>query len=597
MNKISQININNYYQTPKKYSFGKNYHAKNPIVKFEARKNEVNIESLKAHSLAFLGKPKEVVTPKTLYKKIYEQSLNLTDKEIEIIFKNIKDKLSKEGIVAKDEDILLTMWTLTQYANLDGIKELNEKIKQEADGCYRARKKEIPIGLGNTLRYLSSKNIARMEVRDKTIFPLDEMGMGYIERMLSEEGKTIDLSEYEFIYPIGWNEGINLFNQEKSYDKFIESVCNVVKKSYEKNKNFEKDLKITLTEDIAKRAADAGIRNLKIFSTRDDEKRIELKDIKNNLNSKIPTEDEINAICGSLGKYLHKENGKSEEYWTNLIAKYLYDGLTIYTPKQLSEKMKVHYRNIEKALPKGKTMKDVYYLIPELGRSFSYINYQYAIVNNIPMERFIAGDTDKTEYEYEGEIFGYIDDISASGQTTLEELGGLNYKGLYHISEDDKRRFQLTTNEIQNQYIIATIFTTRNAKNVTEEEINRRERINPLGEKIKDKLVITDFETSGIDVKYSKEEEEDMAIVRKLFTDFNHGDGGFQGLETKVIFPYMTPDSNTPILRFISEKMVERNAIKTQLEPAERAFEINEMIKKELAWNNFHAFCYFLSNK
>ena len=45
----------------------------------------------------------------------------------------------------------------------------------------------------------------------------------------------------------------------------------------------------------------------------------------------------------------------------------------------------------------------------------------------------------------------------------------------------------------------------------------------------------------------------------------------------------MTPDSNTPILRFISEKMVERNAIKTQLEPAERAFEINEMIKKELA--------------
>ena len=59
----------------------------------------------------------------------------------------------------------------------------------------------------------------------------------------------------------------------------------------------------------------------------------------------------------------------------------------------------------------------------------------------------------------------------------------------------------------------------------------------------------------------------------------------------------MTPDSNTPILRFISERMVERNAIKTQLEPAERAFEINEMIKKELAWNNFHAFCYFLSNK
>lgn len=582
MNKISQIYINNYHIKPKNYAFGKNSHAENPIKSETSKQAIPSLSNIKAYSLSFLGKPKDVVTPEILHKEIFRQSLNIKEKDVEIMFNNIKERLSEDGVSAKNEEILITMWTLTQYANMKGISILNELISQGANGCYRARKKEIPIGLGNTLRYLTSKNLSRIEVKGKTIFPLDEMGIEYVEKLMKEPLKRLDLSEYEFIYPVGWLEGVNLFNQEKNYEKFIENCTKTIKNAKKKGGDFEEALNETLTQEVIKRAKDAGIEHVKLFTTRKYGKKVNFADIKNNLNSKIPTLEEVNAICKSIGKYLAGENDKSEEYWTNLTAKYLYDGLTIYTPKQLSEKMKEHYRNIEKALPKGKTMDDVYYLIPELGRSFSYINYQYAIVNNIPMDKFIAGDTDTTENEYEGKIFAYIDDISASGQTTLEELGGLNYKGLYHISEEIRDKIQLTTNEIQNQYIIATIFTTQRAKSLTEEEINSRERINPIGEKVKDKIVVTDFENTEENVKYSEEEKRDLKAIRELFSDFNHGTGGFQGLETKVIFPYMTPDSNAPILSLISEKMVSRNAIKTQLEPAEKAFEIRTMILKEL---------------
>jgi hypothetical protein len=243
--------------------------------------------------------------------------------------------------------------------------------------------------------------------------------------------------------------------------------------------------------------------------------------------------------------------------------------------------MKDLYKNIENSLPKGKTMDDVYYLIPELGRSFSYINYQYAMVNNIPAEKFIAGDVDRAEEEFEGKIFAYIDDISASGQTTLEELGGLNYKGLYHISDDMGGLIKLTTNEIQNQYFIGTIYTTQRAKSLTEDEIEKRERTTPWGAKIKDKLIITDFESED-EVIWSDKEKRDLRILKDLFDDFNHGNGGFQGLETKIIFPYMTPDSNAPILKFLAERFVGRHAVKTQLEPPEKAFIINSMISEEL---------------
>ena len=70
---------------------------------------------------------------------------------------------------------------------MKGISILNELISQGANGCYRARKKEIPIGLGNTLRYLTSKNLSRIEVKDKTIFPLDEMGIEYVENETMKE--------------------------------------------------------------------------------------------------------------------------------------------------------------------------------------------------------------------------------------------------------------------------------------------------------------------------------------------------------------------------------------------------------------------------
>ena len=129
MNKISN-SISTNYNFPtlktKRKEAGDNFAHNNPIKIQQNFEQKAFIDSLKAQKLAFLGKPKEIVTPEILYKKIKRQSLNISEKDVRIIFNNIKEKLAKEGVEAKDEDILKTMWTLTQWGNIEGIK--NEEL-------------------------------------------------------------------------------------------------------------------------------------------------------------------------------------------------------------------------------------------------------------------------------------------------------------------------------------------------------------------------------------------------------------------------------------------------------------------------------------
>ena len=141
-------------------------------------------------------------------------------------------------------------------------------------------------------------------------------------------------------------------------------------------------------------------------------------------------------------------------------------------------------------------------------------------------------------------------------------------------------RFFLTNGHIKNQYILATLFTTPTALLRTEEEIEKRTRLDDCGQRVKDILLVTDTENKN-QVVYTSKEEADLSKIRALFADVSHGAGGFYGLETKIIFPYMTPDSNAPILKFLSEEFVPRSAIKTRLQPAELELIIGKMINKK----------------
>ena len=200
-------------------------------------------------------------------------------------------------------------------------------------------------------------------------------------------------------------------------------------------------------------------------------------------------------------------------------------------------------------------------------------------MNKIPPDKFVLGDTERVEADYKDKIFVYLDDISASGQTVLEELGGLNYSGLAYMEEDMRDKYFLTSGHIKNSYIIATLFTTQSALSRTEEEIEKRIRLDNRGQRIKDVLLVTDTENKN-QVLYTPQEERHLSKIRALFADVSHGSGGFYGLETRVIFPYMTPDSNAPILKFLSQKFVPRSAIKTRLQPPELEMVVGKMISK-----------------
>lgn len=582
--KIPQINQYNYSLGLKKNTFSKPQHASCPIKHVPVCDFPLVSAPLKAYSLSFLGKPKDVVTPETLFRKIQNQSQNISRRHVELMFNNINKTLEDRGIKAYEEDILLAMWTLTQFASMDGMKKLNEQISKRTDASYKLYGQGSPVSLANVLYYLSkSKGIFPYDENKKgTIFLLDSIGLNVLENK-AREGSLDDInySHMEFVYPIGWSEGINLFNQDKNYSEFELSVADVIQKAYEKGTYFPNALNEVLIENVQTKAQKLGIENVQFLSNPRDRFYVDCDDIKNNLNANIPTKGEIEAICSGIGEYCYKKYGKDETYWTNLVAKYLYNGLSYYSPKKITEKLKKIYKEIEKNIPDGKTMDDVYFLLPQAGRSFSYINYQFAQVNKIPPSKFIHADTERAEADYKDKVFVYLDDISASGQTVLEELGGLNYCGLAYVEEDMRDKYFLTSGHIKNQYIIATLSATSSALLRCEDEIEKRIRLDNNGLRIKDILIKTDIVQED-EVSYSDEEDRDLSRIHALFTDVSHGSGGFYGLETKVIFPYMTPDSNAPILKLLTEQFLPITAIKTRLEPPERELNIKRLIRKRL---------------
>ncbi len=581
MLKIPQINRNNFYNSPKSYNFGTIQCVKNNATKPITQTNLANFAPLRAYALPFLGNQKHTISPDTLYLKIQSQASNVTQRQVEVMFNNIDEILKSRGISAGKEDILFTMGALTQYANLDGLKKLNEQISNRTNGTYNLYSQGTPNSLANTLYYLSNskKIFPYPENKEKTVFMLDGLGMQTLEHKAKKNSlDDFNYSHLEFVYPIGWREGINMFNQGKDYKNFELKTADIIERALAKNNYFPDALDDVLTEDVENVAKKFGIKDVKYVTPLAGNESFDFKDIANNLNSKTPTRKEVRAICMGIGEYCQEKYGKTKEYWTNLTAQYFYDNFIYYSPKAISQKLKTIHKEIEKNLPKGKTMDDVYYLLPTIGKSYNYIAYQYALVNNVSSEKFIFGDTETAEDDYSGKVFVYLDDISASGMSVLVEVGGLNYTGLNEVKKNDIEG-KNPTGGIENQYMIATLYSTPLAKEKTGREIEKRERYNLDGEKIKDIQIATNTGAEGEFVKQIKM-SDDLSKIDTLFHDETNGMGGFSGVGTKTIFPYMTPDTNAPILKFLAEKFIPRAAIKTDLNPYTEELNVRYLIAK-----------------
>jgi hypothetical protein len=65
----------------------------------------------------------------------------------------------------------------------------------------------------------------------------------------------------------------------------------------------------------------------------------------------------------------------------------------------------------------------------------------------------------------------------------------------------------LSENDVKNQYYIATLYTTQDAKRKIQKELDLRTRKDSKGHLIKDKLIITDTKKDS-EVTYKEEEKE-----------------------------------------------------------------------------------------
>ena len=90
------------------------------------------------------------------------------------------------------------------------------------------------------MHYLTKKGIIENEnTGHRRVVGLDDISFKQLEKSFQVPYIRACFDHYEFFYPIGWNEGINIFNQEKDYKKFEKSVVELIKKADEKGGYFK----------------------------------------------------------------------------------------------------------------------------------------------------------------------------------------------------------------------------------------------------------------------------------------------------------------------------------------------------------------------
>lgn len=148
--------------------------------------------------------------------------------------------------------------------------------------------------------------------------------------------------------------------------------------------------------------------------------RYNVKTIKKPQNSKIalyPDADEIKKSIRTFAEEKFPGDTEKQNYFIDIICRYIESSFIAFSYASLCEKLKSHYKNIEKYLKSiGRTDADVLYTFPEAGKSHDIINYLYGTVNNIPSDKFIYASNIKNGFN-NNKIYAVLDDICASGES------------------------------------------------------------------------------------------------------------------------------------------------------------------------------------
>lgn len=503
MNKIISLNSSCYNYSPIKI---KEKHTTSPNFGNEINDYLIGGKALAYENRYILNPPPENINPikrppfrestlqkfETMYEN-YKNSLNEISRED---IKNAVDNIEKTTDYSREE-ILSAMQKATQFANMESIITIGQKMLNDLSYIPLSHDK---IGLNVTLYYFMEEKKLYPEPYGRPAIFLDNNKLEILET--NEEQKEIheklNKKNLTNVYILsGFNNGINFLNRDKDLEA---TTREILKLKDIDEKTIERAKKIGLNPIIIRNDNPATIEN-----------------IYNQTRPKQMTKDEFKAVIDA-NAMTRFSSPDSQIKSKDAIVQYLTNTLNIYTPEKLSRLSKQMYNKLETEIKNtGKSMENVYYLIPNNQKSYVPITHQYQLINNIPQDKFITYEElldKKKKIDIKDKTIVILDDCAISGESIFAE----------------EKKLATIKNINKSNIIFAPFYASNEAISTIDEAIYTTHRED------KDKVIYLETENCRWDENITV---EDIILYNSL------GDMGFENANYCIIFPYMCPDNNS----------------------------------------------------
>ena len=454
----------------------------------------------------------------------YKSKLNeTTQNDIENICKDIElnSKYSKK-------DILNAMQLVSQFGNYQSLHSIGKSLKENNIGFIPNDSKEFKayvnnsyfkntfknnFGLNSSLYYcFLKKDLQKLDGSNIGIF-IDNNKLDDIEKLSLEEINHItNRKNIKFFILSGFENGINFIDRSKDLKKETIKLLN-----YSQNHNMPVDKAID--NEIINRCQKIGIEPIIIRN----KNTATIENIYKQLKPQQISKRELKAVIDATAINKFTNTNEQIECVENL-TQYLENTLEVYTPERISKDLKKINSKINKQVKElGKTNEDIIYIIPESGKSYDLINYQYQKINNISKDKFITLKDENSitkDLNIDNKVLVILDDCSLSGSSLLEDEN-FNY---YTIASNAKKN--------NSNIIFAPIYVSKEAEERIQKAIHKRKRNQD------DFIIKTNTNEKAWNEGINNINRE--IALNKSILSFNLNDSKYC-----IVFPYMSPDNNS----------------------------------------------------
>jgi len=393
---------------------------------------------------------------------------------------------------------------LTQFGNMESLNEIAKHVIKKNKGIFYARPSQYSLmDMSTVMGYLAENKKTFIDtigdVRcngiNSTNYILDKVALEELETNKNHLEEIKNNPYVKIIYPEGWINGLNPFNQTENVREKVRKLIPRVKLlQAEKGIKPDKAISAALNEEITERIKELGL-----------EDKFEI--IRN------PKARNVRSTAGQISKQLAPASMKEEDleqvvnnlpsYSKQIMLDYLLKNADVYSPRRLSICLKKLHDKFQRKSMLG---DGTYYYVPAPKKSYGIIAMMYKLANNIPNDRFIY---DVRKIPPKAKRIIILDDIAGSG----DQINSHKNTARDHFFRNITIAPVLSTNTAAKRF-------SKNPNKTT---------FCPY--RIKDELIDSAYFKSlkGYEQNILLEEMEGL---------------GFSSGALSVVFPYMGPDNN-----------------------------------------------------